>query len=171
VGLNIGIGIDAEDVSGNDIPSDVISVWWGPGSNDGINVYTPDLMIPDCSIGSVQTLITNGLSAALPYDGDATLSYGFDPSGFNGAWGALATFYGTANQTQAPWLALSQSGRGLALRWPTNATGFSLLSSSFLGSSAAWTAVSNRPVVVGTNYSVSLPVGAGSRFFRLQSIN
>jgi hypothetical protein len=68
-------------------------------------------------------------------------------------------------------LAINLSGRNIALSWPTNATGYQLQSSLLLGSSATWTAVTNTPVISGTNYSVTLPATNHCVFFQLQSTN
>jgi len=56
----------------------------------------------------------------------------------------------------------------VTLRWPTNAVGFNLTQTTNL-LPAAWNYVTNVPTVVTTNFSVTLPDGFTSRFFRLQN--
>lgn len=59
------------------------------------------------------------------------------------------------------------SGTGtVTLRWPTNASGFSLAQTPDL-QPASWSAVTNVPAVINTNFSVTLPVVPASIFFRL----
>ncbi len=70
-----------------------------------------------------------------------------------------------ASVPELPWLCLS-AGAGLTLSWPTNAAGFSLESTTNLTTS--FTTATNEPMVAGTNYSVTLPVGRPAEFFRLR---
>jgi hypothetical protein len=54
---------------------------------------------------------------------------------------------------------------GVTLAWPTNATGFVLQQTT--NWALSFIAVTNSPVVVGTNYSVTLPCACPAEFFRL----
>jgi hypothetical protein len=67
-----------------------------------------------------------------------------------------------------PQLTIIPYGENVILTWPTNATGFTLESTTNLGSSAVWTTNSSGPVVVigGQNVVVN-PVTGAQQFFRL----
>jgi hypothetical protein len=62
----------------------------------------------------------------------------------------------------------SYSAHNLSFTWPVVNGGFSLYSSPVLGAGAVWTPVSATPLVVGSNYQVSISTTNASLFFRLQ---
>jgi uncharacterized repeat protein (TIGR03803 family) len=66
-----------------------------------------------------------------------------------------------------PQLTIIPSGANVVLTWPTNATGFTLESSTSLGSSAAWSAVSPTNAVVNGQNTVTNPITGSQMFFRL----
>jgi hypothetical protein len=68
----------------------------------------------------------------------------------------------------APVLSIVGSAGTVTLFWPTNAVGFNLEQSPGLAPSA-WSVVPNVPVIDTINYSVTLPVAADARFFRLHN--
>jgi hypothetical protein len=55
----------------------------------------------------------------------------------------------------------------IMLLWPTNAVGFNLMQTTNLQPSA-WNVVTNVPIVINTNFTVTLPLGLTTGFFRLQ---
>ena len=57
--------------------------------------------------------------------------------------------------------------RTVILTWPTNATGFTLQSTTNLGSSAVWTANSPAPVIVNGQNMVTNPISGSRQFYRL----
>ena len=60
------------------------------------------------------------------------------------------------------------SANTLILSWPNPSTGFQLQETSALGSGVAgWANVTAASTVVGPNKQVTLPIGPGSRGFRL----
>jgi phospholipase/lecithinase/hemolysin len=67
----------------------------------------------------------------------------------------------------APHLTLVPSSDNVVLTWPTNATGFTLQSTTNLVSSTVWTTVSPTPTVVNTNNAVTNPISGTQKFFRL----
>ena len=69
--------------------------------------------------------------------------------------------------TSAPQLTIISSGANVVLTWPTNATGFTLESTTNLGSSASWSAVSPTNVVVNGQNTVTNPITGTQMFFRL----
>ena len=64
-------------------------------------------------------------------------------------------------------LTLIPSGANVILAWPTNATGFTLQSTTNLGSAALWITNSPPPVVVNGQNIVTNPISGTQQFFRL----
>lgn len=68
-----------------------------------------------------------------------------------------------------PQLSVSVSGNQLTLSWPTSAgSGYTLKSTTTLGTGAIWSPAGGAPTVVGENYQVTVPVASGNGFFRLE---
>jgi hypothetical protein len=57
---------------------------------------------------------------------------------------------------------------GIILTWPTNAVGFTLQSTTNLGSSSVWSTNSPAPIVVGGQNVVTNPITGPQQFFRLK---
>ena len=66
-----------------------------------------------------------------------------------------------------PQLAAIRSGAGMVIMWPTNATGFTLQSTTNLDLPTGWTTVSPAPVVVRTNNAVTNTISRTQQFYRL----
>ena len=66
-----------------------------------------------------------------------------------------------------PQLAAFRSGADLVLMWPTNATGFTLQSTTNLAPPAVWNPVSTTPVVVNGQSTVTNTIVGGQIFYRL----
>jgi uncharacterized repeat protein (TIGR03803 family) len=66
-----------------------------------------------------------------------------------------------------PQLTLAPAGPNVILTWPTNATGFNLQSTTYLGSSAVWTTNSSVPVVINGQNTVTNPISGRQQFYRL----
>jgi uncharacterized repeat protein (TIGR03803 family) len=66
-----------------------------------------------------------------------------------------------------PQLTIIPSGANVILTWPTNATGFTLQSTTNLASSAVWTTNSPAPVVVNGQNTVTNPISGAQQFYRL----
>jgi uncharacterized repeat protein (TIGR03803 family) len=67
-----------------------------------------------------------------------------------------------------PQLTLLPSGPYIILTWPTNYTGFTLQSTTNLGSSAVWTTNSSPPVVIGgQNVVINTTTSGKQQFYRL----
>ena len=64
-------------------------------------------------------------------------------------------------------LTMIPSGANVILTWPTNATGFTLQSTTNLSSSAVWTTNSPAPVVVNRQNTVTNPLSSPQRYYRL----
>ena len=72
-----------------------------------------------------------------------------------------------ASAVGAPRLSVTHQANNLVITWPSAAT-FQLQSADALGL-GSWINVSTTPVVKGSETSVSIPLTAGSRFFRLRA--
>jgi len=64
-------------------------------------------------------------------------------------------------------LTIIRSAANVILTWPTNAAGFTLQSTTNLGSSAVWTTNSPAPVVVNGQNTVTNPISGAQQFYRL----
>jgi uncharacterized repeat protein (TIGR03803 family) len=67
---------------------------------------------------------------------------------------------------QPPSLSVQISGSELILTWPSNATGYSLLSATNL-SFSGWSAVTNTPVIIDSFYTVTNATSSGQMFYYL----
>jgi hypothetical protein len=65
-------------------------------------------------------------------------------------------------------LSAALSNGNLVITWPTTSTGFSLYSTSKLGSGAVWSLVSGSPTTNGANFQVSVPATGTAQFFELK---
>ena len=66
-----------------------------------------------------------------------------------------------------PQLTIIPSGANVILTWPTNAAGFTLQSTTNLGSSAVWITNSPAPVIVNGQNTVTNPITGAQQFYRL----
>ena len=64
-------------------------------------------------------------------------------------------------------LTITPSGTNVILMWSTNAIGFSLQSTTNLGSPAVWTTNSPAPVVIAGQNTVTNPITGAQKFYRL----
>jgi uncharacterized repeat protein (TIGR03803 family) len=131
-----------------------------------------------------------GMVFKLNKDGSAySVLYSFGTNSVNGnrpaaslLKGSDGAFYGTTryggenNQGTVfrlslpiapPQLTIIPSGANVILTWPTNAAGFTLQSTTNLGSLAFWTMNSPGPVVVNGQNTVTNPISGAQQFYRL----
>jgi hypothetical protein len=66
----------------------------------------------------------------------------------------------------APGLTIQREGNNVVIRWPASATGYALQSSANL-SAPSWSAVAGAPQAEGNFLRMTVPIGTGTRFFRL----
>jgi hypothetical protein len=67
----------------------------------------------------------------------------------------------------APLLTMVPYGANVILTWPTNAIGFTLLSTTNLSSPAIWNTNSPAPVVIGGQNVITNPLAGPQQFYRL----
>jgi hypothetical protein len=68
----------------------------------------------------------------------------------------------------APALQISRPGNQIQLMWPTNTTVFTLQWSTNLPNGGTWRAVTNTPVVIGTNQAITLSVATNNCYYQLK---
>jgi hypothetical protein len=82
--------------------------------------------------------------------------------------GGSSGYYGTLfSLSLPPQLTAFRSAADLVLIWPTNSSGFTLQSTTNLGSSAVWSTNSPVPVVVNGQNAVTNPISGAQQFYRL----
>ena len=105
-------------------------------------------------------------NAALLLSGNTlygTAYNGGDP-GINVEYGTVFSF--TFASISPPLLAINPSGTNVILTWPTNATGFTLESTTNLVS-AVWITNATAPAIVNTNNAVTNGITGTQKFYRL----
>lgn len=68
----------------------------------------------------------------------------------------------------APSLTAQVSGSNAVLQWPLSSTGYVLETTDDLATTNAWTTVTSAPIIVDLQNTVTNPISAGSRFYRLR---
>jgi uncharacterized repeat protein (TIGR03803 family) len=136
--------------------------------------------------GTVFAVNTDGTGFTVLHTFTATVLDPYSDTNSDGAFpvGALIlsgnTLYGTASGGGTngygtvfsvfiqPQLTLTPSGPYVILTWPTNFTGFTLQSTTNLGSSAVWTTNSSPPIVIGgDNVVINATTRGRQQFYRL----
>jgi uncharacterized repeat protein (TIGR03803 family) len=84
----------------------------------------------------------------------------------NGGPSGNGTIFSISLGPSAPMLAISPTGANVLLTWSTNTVGFTLQSTTNLAS-PAWTPVSPAPAIVNGQNTVTNPITATQRFYRL----
>jgi hypothetical protein len=67
----------------------------------------------------------------------------------------------------APILSAVVSGNQLSISWPASALTYTLESTTNMSGLGSWNAVPQSPGVVGSNFTVTMPIGATNTYFRL----
>jgi len=91
----------------------------------------------------------------------------YGAAAYGGSAGNGTVFGISLPSVSAPELTIRSSGADVVLTWPTNATGFTLQSTTNLASPAVWTTVSPAPAVVNGQNAVTNPISGTQQFFRL----
>jgi uncharacterized repeat protein (TIGR03803 family) len=89
----------------------------------------------------------------------------YGTASYGGSFG-YGTVFSISLPTTPPQLTLNRAAANVILTWPTNATGFTLQSTTDLFS-PAWTTNLPPPVVVNGQNTVTNPISGGRQFFRL----
>jgi hypothetical protein len=97
----------------------------------------------------------------------STILYVSIAPGWGSTYDGIATTPCSTCGGEEPELAITRSGSNVIVTWPTNFTGFTLLSSTNLGPSAVWITNTPAPGIVNTNYSVTNPASGARKFYGL----
>ncbi len=93
--------------------------------------------------------------------------YGTATFGGTSGYGTVFSLTLGSVSAPAPTLTIFPSGANVILTWPTNATGFTLQSTTNLVSTTVWSNVSLAAVVVNTNNAVTNALSGKQTFYRL----
>jgi hypothetical protein len=96
-----------------------------------------------------------------------TIYYVSTASGWGSTYDGISTAPCSTCGNDEPELAITHSGNNVIVTWPTNFTGYTLLSSTNLGPSAVWITNTPTPGIVNTNYSVTNPASGARKFYGL----
>ncbi|HWY76766.1 MAG TPA: hypothetical protein VN281_14180, partial [Verrucomicrobiae bacterium] len=99
------------------------------------------------------------------------LAYGTSPLDLDGIMvngPTNGTNYFFSAKINGPAVSIQPLGGQIIISWPTNAAGLSLESAADLRS-GNWSPVTNAPVIVGAQFSVTNNSSAGSQFYRLRN--
>jgi len=133
--------------------------------------------------GMASVPVTSSVEYGSPDQGAITIGSELAQTGdrtWNGLLDDVAIFNVALSQTQIqtvmagdfsafglqPQLSISRSSGNVILSWPAVQSTFQLQSTAKLAP-ASWAGVTNSPVQNGSTLTVTLPVGAGTQFFRL----
>lgn len=159
------------------VPSNALSMSFdfmlqGNGNNDSFQVALNGTNVMSLETSLIQTnvLLNSGMI-------DVSLYAGRQVTLFMGIFGGTSTNAAlTASDFQfyvalPPSLQIQLAGTNVVLTWPLSATGYVLQSANKLAPPIAWTTVTNVPVVVNFQYTVTNQMSGGSRFYRLAEIS
>ncbi|HXR49220.1 MAG TPA: choice-of-anchor tandem repeat GloVer-containing protein [Candidatus Limnocylindrales bacterium] len=106
-------------------------------------------------------------NAALLLSGNTLFgtAYNGGNPGTNVEYGTVFSF--TFASISPPLLAINPSGTNVILTWPTNATGFTLESTTNLMAPAVWITNATAPAIVNTNNAVTNGITGTQKFYRL----
>ena len=158
------------------IPSNAVSMSFdfmlqGNGNQDSFQVALQGTNILSLETSLIQTnvFLNSGMINVSPYAGQqATLFLGIVGGTSTNAALTVSNFqfYGVL----PPSLQIQLSGTNVVLTWPVSAAGYVLQSANQLVPPIAWTTVTNEPVIVNFQYTVTNQIFSGSRFYRLAII-
>lgn len=142
--------------------------FYGTTYDGGSNAYGTVFKV--ARDGTLTSLFSfNGTNGANPYyapllqDSNGSF-YG---TTYRGGANNLGTIFRLIVTASPPQLAITPVGANVLLTWPTNATGFTLQSTSNLVSPPLWTTVSPAPIIINGQNTVTNPISGIQRFYRL----
>jgi uncharacterized repeat protein (TIGR03803 family) len=140
----------------------------GNGNNDSFQVALngTNVLSEETSLIQTNVLLNSGMIDVSPYAGQQVTLF----MGIVGGTSTNAAL--TASDFQfyvalPPSLQIQLAGTNVVLTWPMSATGYVLQSANQLTPPVSWTTVTNVPVIVNFQYTVTNQISSGSVFYRL----
>jgi hypothetical protein len=158
------------------VPSNAVSMSFdfmlqGNGNQDSFQVALQGTNILSLETSLIQTNVTlnSGLIDISQYAGQQVeLFLGIVGGTSTNAALTVSNFQFYA--TLPPSLQIQLAGKNVVLTWPLSGAGYVLQSATKLAPPISWTTVTNVPVIVNFQYTVTNQISSGSRFYRLAII-
>lgn len=146
----------------NSTNDDVVNMWINPPIASFGTAQMPAATLTATSGADIST---SAIRSFVIMNRDATEPAGavIDEVRAGTSWASVTPFAGAP-----PALNIALSGDNVILSWTTNAPGFSLQSTSALGSNSVWTNLALPVTVVGGQYTVTNTLSGAAAYFRLQ---
>jgi pimeloyl-ACP methyl ester carboxylesterase len=140
----------------------------GNGNQDSFQVAlnSNNLMTVETVLIQTNVTMSSGMLDVSQYAGQqAELFFGIVGGTSTNAIGTVSdiAFY----VTLPPSLQIQLAGTNVVLTWPLSGAGYVLQSANQFTPPTAWTTVTNEPVVVNFQYTVTNQISGGKRFYRL----
>ena len=155
------------------VPSNALSMSFdfmlqGNGNNDSFQVALNGTNVMSLETSLIQTnvLLNSGMIDVSQYAGQqVTLFMGI--VGGTSTNAALTVSNFQFYVVLPPSLQIQLAGTNVVVTWPLSAAGYVLQSANKLTPPVSWTTVTNVPVIVNFQYTVTNQISSGSRFYRL----
>jgi len=158
------------------VPSNAVSMSFdfmlqGNGNNDSFQAALNGVNILSLETSLIQTNVTlnSGLIGVSQYAGQQVELF-LGIVGGTSTNAALTVSNFQFYVTLPPSLQIQLSGTNVVLTWPLSGAGYVLQSANKLAPPVSWTTVTNVPVIVNFQYTVTNQISSGSRFYRLAII-
>jgi hypothetical protein len=155
------------------------SIWWtwtaprngnvmvstsGSSVDTVLGVYTGSSLTSLSLVASNDDDPNGGTSSLVKFQARTGVEYQIVVDTFGGQTGTVKL--SLKSESERPSLRMTISGRNAVLSWPTNAMGFSLEATDSL-SPPLWNRLATGAVITGESFSLKLPLGSSSQFYRL----
>jgi hypothetical protein len=158
------------------VPSNAVSMSFdfmlqGNGNQDSFQAALDgtNLLSLETSLIQTNVFLNSGMINVSPYAGQqATLFLGIVGGTSTNASLTVSNFQFYV--ALPPSLQIQLAGTNVVLTWPLSAAGYVLQSASKLSPPVSWATVTNVPVIVNFQYTVTNQISSGSRFYRLAII-
>ena len=158
------------------VPSNAVSMSFdfmlqGNGNNDSFQAALNGANILSLETSLIQTnvLLNSGLLNVSQYAGQQVELF-LGIVGGTSTNAALTVSNFQFYVTLPPSLQIQLAGTNVVLTWPLSGAGYVLQSANKLTPPISWTTVTNVPVIVNFQYTVTNQISGGSRFYRLATI-
>ena len=158
------------------VPSNTVSMSFdfmlqGNGNNDSFQAALNGTNILSLETSLIQTNVTmnSGLLNVSQYAGQQVELF-LGIVGGTSTNAALTVSNFQFYVTLPPSLQIQLAGTNVVLTWPLSGAGYVLQSANKLTPPISWTTVTNVPVIVNFQYTVTNQIASGSRFYRLAII-